>query len=222
MRVKVFCLIAALLVLGTAVSADVLWYQPVTQLIPAASSQAFPDLNVNTRAFDDFTTGGLSWIVTRVTVYGSEMATAPSNEAVKMAFTTAPDAYAIGITFDGVQVGQDLIFDMPGPVILSGDFWLTAWVERPSTGYQWFWHISGPVTGSQFYWHNPDNYFGLGADPIPGENLLGLKDPVDLAFKIEGRLGCETVIPEAPSLLLALSALPAVVAAARLRGSRRG
>ena len=134
---------------------------------------------------------------------------------MKMAFTSAANASSIGVTFDGVQVGEDLIFDMPGAVTLSGDFWLTAWVERG--GSQWFWDASLLVTGSQFYVHNPDNHFSQGTDPIPAQSVPGIGQPADLAFKIEGQPGCDTVIPEASSLMLALGALPAIAAAARFR-----
>lgn len=215
---KLVCLMgaAALMICAAAASADVLWYQPTTLDIPSVSSQAFTDLGVNTRAFDDFTTGAASWLVTRVTVYGVDCGSAQYNTGVKMAFTAAADVSSIGVTFDGVQVGEDLVFDMPA-VALAGDFWLTAWVERPSSGSQWFWDTSLPVTGSQFYWHNPDGFFGVGTGPVPGQNVPGINQPADLAFKIEGRLGCDTVIPEAPSLMLALSALPAIAASVRLR-----
>ena len=61
-----------------------------------------------------------------------------------------------------------MVFDMPVAVTLYGDFRFTAWVERPLSESQWLWNVSLPATGSRFYWHDPNGYFGLGTNPVPG------------------------------------------------------
>ncbi len=212
--------VAVFLCAGAA-TADVLWYQPVNHNLTNITSQIMSDLGVATYAFDDFSTGSATWEITRVTIFGIEVGDLEANQAVKLAFTSEANSSAIGVTFDGMQVGNNLIFDMPGLVELSGDFWLTAWVERPVVpSGQWFWELADQTYGSQFYLHNPDDYWGYGSAPNPGETYPIVGSPADLAFKIEGRVGCETVIPEASSLMLALGALPAVAAVTRYRRSK--
>lgn len=210
-----YLLVIALLALVLPAQAAVLWDQPSYAGADGVASQEFSDdTSYSCRAFDDFTAGPGGWTVQKVTVYGIEWG---YGGTPKLAFTSSADCSAIGTTYAGAEVGEDLVFDLgAGVYVAPGNSWITSWVERSSTASQWFWDYITTVNGSQAYWHNPGGGFGLGTTPIPVQNVVG-PPARDLAFKIEGRLGCEPQVPEAGALVLAISGIPAMAVFIRRR-----
>jgi hypothetical protein len=198
-----YLIVFALLALVLPAQADTLWNQPWDGVSSSVTSTEYTYAlyaSYSCRAFDDFTVGPGGWTVQKVTVYGYD-----SGETPKLAFTSSADCSAIGTTYSGTQVGAgsetEFVFDLgSGVYVAPGDWWITSWAVQENG---WFWDTTTTVTGSEAYWHNPGDGLGYGTTPTTLQSLVGA--PRDLAFKIEG-----TAVPEAGSLVLAISGIPAM------------
>ena len=134
----------------------------------------------------------------------------------RLAFLSTPDYSAIGAGYAGTEGEQDMYFDLPDVYLGPGNWWITGWMGRPLTEGQWYWDATTTVTGSEACWQNPSGGFGVGTALIPVQNVMGAPAR-DLAFRIEGRLAGQPAVPEAGSLVLAMSGLPAVAILIRRR-----
>lgn len=225
MRKAGFLISAAFVLAACAsVSADILWHQPYDGASPQVTSQKYTDaIAQSVYLFDDFFVGSGGWTVNRVTVYGLETGSSAANAGVFLKLSAIAGINAPGQVFTGTQVGNNLVFNLPDVYLTPSYQWLTAFVERPMSGGSWRWNTTTPITVNQFVVHNPGGGLGLGTSPVLGSKLPQLaKKPKDLSFTIEGTQGCcdDCVIPELPSLMLALTALPAVAFAARYRRAK--
>jgi hypothetical protein len=204
-----FVCFAVLTGLPTFAAADTLWDQPWDGHSAAAPAQQFTDfLMFTTTQFDDFVVGADGWTIDHVRIAGVDGGDPGSNQAVKLAFGLAPGFHVQFVTFDGVEAGGDLHFDLGGYYLAPGTYWISAWVKRPYCPPGWLkpptldggwygWLRTTPVTGGEECFHNPGGAFGYGLCPVPGSVVYD--SSADQAFLIEG-----TIVPE-PAGLLALS-----------------
>lgn len=217
MKVWFFVLAALLLAAAPSAYSAVLWNQPGTPL--AVIDQDFPDFSdASSYEFDDIVVGAGGWNISRVTVYGDEDGNAAYNQSISLAFGSAPDVSARGTVYAGSQIGSDLVFT--SPITLSpGTYWISAWPTRPISGGQWFWKTTPTITGSEAFYQNPGDLLGYGGTPLPMSATDITGGRADMAFLIEGETGNPTDgdVPEASSILLAISSLPVMGAATRLR-----
>lgn len=207
-----------------SVSADILWHQPYDGTSPRITSQKYTDaIAQSTYLFDDFFVGSGGWTVNKITVYGFETGNSAANVGVFLKLSAIASINAPGQVFAGSQIGNNLVFNLPDVYLTPSYMWLTAYVERPMSGGSWQWNTTTPTTVNQFMVHNPGGGLGLGTSPVLGSKLPQLANkPKDLSFTIEGTQECcdDCVIPELPSMMLALTALPAVAFAARYRRAK--
>jgi hypothetical protein len=84
--------------------------------------------------------------------------------------------------------------------LVIGDYWITAWVERPSSGGTWLWRATTPVDGPEAVVHNPGGGQGFGTNPLPGFLVYGQSR--DMAFRIQG-----DPLPEPATLFAAIAGI---------------
>lgn len=186
----------ACLALSSAGYAQTLYQQPANLSGVGNASQVFPDQpRFTIYSFDNFTVTGNGWDITQVTAFGVEHGDPTFNTAVSLAFTTSPNAAAIGTTYAGTEIGSNLVFTQP--VHLNpGAYFLTAYVTRLFTGGgQWLFGESAPVNSSSYYEQNPGGGFGFGTAPLQPSS------GADLAFQINGTL-TPAAVPEPGSVAL--------------------
>jgi len=185
-------------------NAQVLYAQLYDGVSVAASSQVFTDLpQLSVYSFDDFAVTGTGWDISKVTASGTDYGNPNANTAVSLAFTT-PDASAIGTTYAGAEdTSGNLVFTQ-SIHLNPGNYFITAFVTRPTSGGQWGFNETTPVRGQSFYLSNPGGGFGFGTTPYH------IDPRHDLAFEIDGAPspGVPPAVPEPSSVLtFALAAL---------------
>jgi hypothetical protein len=200
----------------TIARAEVIVDQPYDGTSGAYVAQSFPDFpDFSTYEFDDFSTSA-DYYVDTLTVPGVESGDRDENVGViGEIWTGLPDKGGALVMSGSGSEGDDggLVIDFAGQTLVAGDYWITAYVDRPfaedndgdgSIGGQWFWFSTQPVNGSEEYFYNPGGGFGVGTESIPGSELFGVA--ADMAFTLEGRL-----VPEPSTFaLLALGLLGAI------------
>lgn len=151
------------------------------------ASQEFPNLSSYSCAcLDDFTlTERIALGSLRIFGLDDTLADPSANLDVRVSFHVGPDlGSAVAATFHGVQVDDDLLFDLGGTFLEAGNYWIAAQVVRPfESGQQWYWQLSDTANGGQAVFHNPGGGFGFGTVPIP---VSGLGSGAhDMAFRLE-------------------------------------
>ena len=197
-------------------NAQVLYKQSYDGVSSAAPSQVLSDIPLLTSySLDDFTVTGTGWDISKVTAFGKDTGNLNANSAVSLAFTTEPNASAVPDvsaitstnTYTGVEKGPkgeaNLVFTQP--IHLNpGNYFITAFVTRDSSGGRWLFDETTHFHGQDFYVSNPGSGVGGGKTsyhPDAGH---------DLAFEIEGTPspGVPPAVPEPSSVLtFALAAL---------------
>jgi hypothetical protein len=178
--------------------------QPWDGVTPGRAATASLD-NVpgSTYQLDNFSRQNFC-IINRITFFGVE---APggdpsANVACQFriqrlpSFTNPSTIYAAGSTTAAYQNGN-LVFEGLSANLAPGDYWITAWVERPSSGGTWLWRATTPVDGPEAVVHNPGGGQGFGTNPLPGFLVYGQSR--DMAFRIQG-----DPLPEPSTLLTAI------------------
>jgi hypothetical protein len=94
----------------------------------------------------------------------------------------------------GNVVGNDLVFNVGVNFSFPGPYWISAWVDAPTTGAQWKWLQTTPVHGSEGYVQNPGGGMGFGTNTTPLCQNPGATGSRDLSFRFT-----YTTIPEPPS-----------------------
>ncbi len=201
-RFTLIASVAPALVLLSASQADVIVNQPYDAPYAIGSQYMSDDPTYSAQAFDDFTlttTTDLSGL----TVYGQDAGDDSYNTAVTMQIRSGVGVGA-PILFErlGTQVGLDLVFDLTGIQLNAGQYWLSAFVVRPSNGGGgfWFWGQSNTTNGAGAMWQNPGDGYGYGSAPILVSQLSKDSGAYDMAFILEG-----TAVP-APGALALLGA----------------
>lgn len=209
MRSEVVSLAWAALACGAAAQ-DVLWdQQPDSSGLAFLSMNIVDDTTTSTYLFDDII-APVPWTISRVIVYGDEGGVASSTIGMHMRFCqrasyTSPGL--IGATWDvvgyaGLSSGL-LTFTLPSSfILLAGNWFLSAWLDRNYGPPEWAWKARLQVAGNEAIAHNPGG--GLLGTTSPGTiSSFTAGPPVDLAFRIEG-----VAVPEpATGILVGFAAM---------------
>ena len=152
------------------------------------ASQVFGDLPTYTCAgFDDFTIAG-QYQLNTLTILGQDNGSSSAKIDVIAQVHASPtlDSPSIALVH-GVQIGDNLVFDMSAVTLNAGTYWISAQVVRDfSAGGQWYWRSNGgAISGSAAMWQNPGNGFGYGAGTMDCGVPLGTAS-TDLAWSLTG------------------------------------
>ena len=149
------------------------------------TSQNFTDYTAYSgTCFDDFTLNS-TWDMTSLTVYGVDNGNSAFNVAVS-AWIGTTAGWHTGTMVSGVQVGNDLVFNLTGITLGAGTYWVSAEVERPfAGGGQWYWGSSSTTNGSTGLYQNPGGGFGVGTGVISNGAFNG-GVATDMAFTLQG------------------------------------
>ncbi len=178
-----------------AARADVIVEQVYDGSSSSRTSQEFPDfLDFSTFQLDDFTTTQ-EWLVTTLTVPGTETAD-PNDTNIDVVaeiwsdLPEDPNCANTGQLVMSAHGTEDeataiLSFDFEGQSLPAGTYWLRAYVVRNFGDHVlWKWYSTTPVSGSEAYYYNPGGALGYGSCPIPGSERYG--EERDMAFRLEG------------------------------------
>jgi hypothetical protein len=179
--------------------AEDVWHQPWDGVTGGRNAQQDPvGSDANFYHFDNFIAFSPGATIERVTIYGFEDvgSTNGADVAYHLRITALPSFTNPGpIYYDLMTSPQsttyrngDLVFDH-NIALNVGEYWISAWVERPFSAGKWFWRGTTPISFNQEHWsHNPGGGLGFGTNPAPGSSIYGAQ--ADLAFRLE------TNIPE--------------------------
>jgi len=142
--------------------------------------------------FDNLVVHNPGWIIERITIFGyEESGGSPADDiAYHLRISLAP-SFANPITIVDVvrsPLGTtyrngDLVFDT-AIALNPGNYYISAWVEQPSTSTKWNWRGTTPIYFNDEHWtHNPSGSLGFGTDPVRGSTAYG--EARDLVFRIE-------------------------------------
>jgi hypothetical protein len=202
-----YVLICASIGLVTLCSAQDLWHQPWDGATSGRQSQSDTAASAaDIYQFDNFVVSAPGWVVRRITIYGAEDTGGPGNDvSYHLRLQAFPSFTNPGFVFynftklpgSGAYQSGNLIFDNEF-TLAPGDYWLTAWVERPLSAGRWLLRGTTPVFGEQHRTHNPGGALGFGTEPVVGSTIYG--EPRDLTFRIQD-------VPEASTLTALLCGL---------------